>query len=77
MRRTMDQWRGMKADAIMAGSPAQMRYCIEDAQADIIQLHAEVTALRRERDALRAALNGAVRILLGRDVPAAAAGSGQ
>jgi hypothetical protein len=41
MKRSIEQWRGMKPSAVMAGSTAQTMYCLEDAKADIIQLFEE------------------------------------
>lgn len=38
MKRTLDQWRGMKPEAVVAGSPAQVLFCIRDAQADILEM---------------------------------------
>ena len=36
--RTAAQWRGMKPEAVVSGSPAQVLYCIKDAQHDILAL---------------------------------------
>ena len=45
-RRTRTQWRGMKPEAVIAGSEAQILYCIQDARHDILCLYAEIDQLR-------------------------------
>lgn len=46
--RTRDQWSNMRPDAVVTGSPAQVLYCIRDAQSDILHLWAEIDELRSE-----------------------------
>jgi len=50
MNRSIQQWRGMRPESVVAGSPAQVLFCIRDAQADILSLQAENEALRKSRD---------------------------
>jgi hypothetical protein len=48
LRRTRAQWSNMKPKAVVAGSEAQILYCIEDARSDILSLYAEIDQLRWE-----------------------------
>lgn len=48
MRRTRAQWSNMEPKAVVAGSEAQIVYCIEDARSDILSLYAEIDQLRWE-----------------------------
>ena len=40
------QWRGMKPEVVCAGSPAQVLFCVRDAQKDIVATLAEIDRLR-------------------------------
>ena len=48
--RTRAQWSNMRPDAVVAGSQAQVLYCIQDARSDIILLWAEIDQLRWQLD---------------------------
>jgi hypothetical protein len=41
MKRSIEQWRGMVPEAVVNGSPAQVIYCIKDAQHEILELFRE------------------------------------
>ena len=53
LTRTIDQWRNMKPDAVVAVNAEFATFCIRDAQADILALHAEVERLRKIEEAAR------------------------
>jgi hypothetical protein len=44
-RRTRAQWTNMEPKAVVAGSPAQIYYCIDDARADILKLWEKIDQL--------------------------------
>ena len=39
MKRSIDQWRGCNPESMAAQSKAAIRFALEDAKADIIELH--------------------------------------
>ncbi len=47
MKRALAQYEGCSPDAIASGSKAQMMYFVEDAKADIAQLHAALTKAQK------------------------------
>lgn len=54
--RTESQWRHMSPATVCAGSPAQIRFCIADAQRDIVSALDEIDRLRAENAELRESL---------------------
>ena len=54
LERSVDRWRNMVPTAVMAGSPAQIQYALEDARKDILALDAARAALLAARAALLA-----------------------
>lgn len=46
MQRTDQQWINMSPEAVCAGSPAQVLFCIRDARHDILELLCKVEALK-------------------------------
>lgn len=56
MVRSPGQYTGASPHAIAAGSVAQIRHFVEDAKHDIARLLDELSRLRTENEALRAAL---------------------
>jgi hypothetical protein len=46
MPRTMEQWRNMIPEAVCDGSPAQILYCVRDAQITIVSQARKLSDLR-------------------------------